>query len=103
MRTGLEVFTVLPRIGMESYGQAHPVVYGDSIIRGGSMSGLSGTLRPDPSPGLDFIQREYLGFWWGVGKPRRTSFTYCPGPDTSKQLREISQSTGSPGSRIEPS
>jgi hypothetical protein len=42
-----EVSGVLPRIGMESYGQPHPVVYGDSIIRGGSLSELSGTLRPD--------------------------------------------------------
>ncbi|WP_433964650.1 hypothetical protein [Tunturiibacter gelidiferens] len=29
---------------MKLYGQAHPVVFGDSIIRGGSISGLSGTL-----------------------------------------------------------
>jgi signal transduction histidine kinase len=27
MRARLEVSTVLPRIGVESYGQAHPVVY----------------------------------------------------------------------------
>ena len=61
MRAGLEVFTVLPRIGVELYGQAHPLVYGDSIIRGGSILGLSGTLRPDPLHRLDLIQRGYCG------------------------------------------
>src|ERR1700722_533798 len=103
MRARLEVFTVLPRTGMELHGQARPVVYGDSIIRGGSISGLSGTLRPDPLHRLDLIQREYCGLWWAVGRPRRTSFTSCPEPDTSKHLREICQSTGSRWMRIEPS
>src|ERR1700755_954660 len=103
MRTGLEVFTVLPRIGMESYGQAHPGGFGASIIRGGSISGLSGTLRPDPLHRLDLIQREYCGLWWAVGRLRRTSFTCCPEPDATKHLREICQSTCSRWMRIEPS
>jgi hypothetical protein len=30
---------------MELCGQVHPLVYGDSIIRRGNISGLSGTLR----------------------------------------------------------
>src|SRR6266478_5449654 len=103
MPAGLGVFTVLPRIGMELYGQAHPVVYGNSIIQGGSISGLSGTLRPDPLHRLDLIQREYCGLSWAVGRLRRTSFTSCPGPDASKQLREICQFRGSRWTRIEPS
>jgi hypothetical protein len=50
---------------MELYGQAHPVVYGDSIIRCGNISGLSGTLRPDALCTLDLIQKGYFGLWWG--------------------------------------
>jgi hypothetical protein len=53
-------------IGMELYGQAHPVVYGDSIIRGGSISGLSGTVRPDALCRLDLIQRGYFGLSGGA-------------------------------------
>ena len=58
---------------MELYGRAQPVVYGDSIIRRGSMSGLSGTLRPDASYRLDLIQRGYFGLWWAVLATRMTS------------------------------
>jgi len=47
---------------MELYGQAHPVVYGDSIIRSGNLSGLGGTFRPDALSTLGLIQRDTLGF-----------------------------------------
>jgi hypothetical protein len=60
---------------MELYGQAHPVVYGDSTIRGGSISGLSGTVRPDALCTLDLIQKGYFGLWWAVLTPRKTSST----------------------------
>src|SRR5277367_5869460 len=38
MRARQGPLSVLPRTGMELYGQAQPEVYGDSIIRRGSIS-----------------------------------------------------------------
>jgi hypothetical protein len=61
MRARVGVLGVLPRIGMELSGRAHPAVYGDSIIRDGSMLGLSGTFRPDSFQMLDLIRRGYFG------------------------------------------
>jgi hypothetical protein len=69
MRSTLELLTVLPRIEMELYGQAHPVVYGDSIIRDGNLSGLGGTFRPDSLPMLGLIQKVTLGFSWQCFSP----------------------------------
>jgi hypothetical protein len=60
MRARLEVFAILPRIEMELYGQAQPKAYGDSIIRGGSQSGLSGTLRPAPLRRLDLALKDLV-------------------------------------------
>ena len=95
MRTRLEVFTVSPRIGMELYGQAHPVVSADSIIRDGSMSGLSGAVPPDALCRLDLIPTGYFRHRWAVLTPERTSSTCYRGPDTSKQLAAIYPSTSS--------
>src|ERR1700678_1751193 len=98
-----EVSSVLPRIGMELYGPPQRVVCGSSIIWAGSLSELNGTLRPDPLHRLDLIQRGYCGHWPGVLVPQWISSTFCRGPHISKQQREICQSRGSCGTRIEPS
>src|SRR5271169_3074209 len=98
-----ELSTVLPRIGMESYGPPLRVVCGGLIIWAGSTSELSGTLRPDPFRGLDLIQPGYCGHWRGILVPQWISSTFCRGPDTSKPLREICQWKGSCWTRIEPS
>ena len=56
---------------MELYGQPQPVVYGDSIIRGGGISGLSGMLRPDVVAEVGFDSE---GILWalvgGFGAPK---------------------------------
>src|SRR5271154_5748810 len=98
-----EVSSVLPRIGMELYGPPQRVVCGGSIIWAGTLSELSGALRPDPLPRLDLILRGYCGHWLGILVPQWISSTFCRGPDTSKQQREICQSRGSCWTRIEPS
>ena len=86
MRARREVFTVLPRIGMELYGQPQPVVYGDSIIRGGSISGLSGTLRPDRSTGWIRFRGDTLGIGWEFWAPQRPHL-----PDAGDQTLQNSR------------
>ena len=75
MLSTLGPLTASPRTGMELYGQAHPVVYGDSIIRSGNLSGLGGTFRPDELSTLGLIQRGYSGLLWAVLTSRMTSST----------------------------
>ena len=89
---------------MELYGSAaQRVGCGSSIILAGSLSELHGTFRPDPLRRLDLIERGYCGHWLGVLVPQWISIHLCRGPDTSKQQREVCQSRGSCGTRIEPS
>ncbi len=64
---------------MELYGRAQPVVYGDSIIRRGSISGSSGTLRPDTLWSLDLIRRGYFGLWWAVSDAPKDLIYLIPG------------------------
>src|ERR1700690_2321842 len=103
MALQLELSTVLPRIGMESYGPPLRLACGGLITWAGSLSELSGTLRPGPFGKLDLIQTGYCGCWLGILAPQWISSTFCQGPDTSKQQKEICQSRGSCWTRIEPS
>src|ERR1700722_884162 len=98
-----EVFSVLPRIATELYGPPQRTVCGNSIIWAGSLSELSGTLRPGPLRRLDLIQRGYCGHWLGVLVPQWISSTFRGGPDTSKRQRKTCQSRGSCWTRIESS
>ena len=52
---------------------------------------------------LDLMQRGYFGLWRAALALRKTSSTSHRGPNTSKRLAPICRSTGSPGSRVEPS
>ena len=60
---------------MELYGQAHPKVYGDSIIRAGNLLGPNGAFQPDSLGNLDLIQKGYSGLAWAMIPSRMTSST----------------------------
>src|ERR1700761_8342259 len=100
----LELFTVLPGSGVEPYGERPQVVYGGSIIWGGSISGVRGMFRRETSTTLGLIRKGCFGPWPAVLEHRRTRSTRSLGPDTPNQRAATYRAFSiSLEARIEPS
>src|SRR5258708_29977944 len=75
--------------GMGPYGPPQPAVFGDSTIRVGSTSELSGTPRSGLSMKRGLIARGHSGFWHPYHSSHSSYFTFRREPESSKRPRLI--------------